>query len=188
MKIDICLSPALYLYYAEVGNTVIIVDIFRATTTICTILYNGAKSVIPIASVEKALEYKTNGFLVGGERNAKKIDFADYGNSPFDYTPERVEEEDVVFTTTNGTQAINIASDSGTLLVGAFSNIDALAEQCVKIGNRIVVLCSGWKNKVNTEDTLFAGALAKNLHENYKINLESDSARMAVNPKNSQNR
>lgn len=180
MKIDICLSPALYPYYAEEGDTVIIVDIFRATTTICTILYNGAKSVIPIASVEKALEYKTNGFLVGGERNAKKIDFADYGNSPFDYTPERVEEEDVVFTTTNGTQAINIASDSGTLLVGAFSNIDALAEQCVKIGNRIVVLCSGWKNKVNTEDTLFAGALAKNLHENYKINLESDSARMAV--------
>ena len=180
MRIDICLSPALYPYYRQENDTVVVVDIFRATTTMCMMLKNGASAVIPVATVEEAQSYKKEGFLVGGERNARKIDFADFGNSPFDYSRQIVKDKEVVFTTTNGTQAINAAKESAKLFIGAFSNIETLAEQCLKAGNRVVALCSGWKNKINIEDTLFAGALAERLSEKAEITFDSDSVSMAL--------
>lgn len=180
MKFDICLSPALYPYYAQENDTVVVVDIFRATTTMCTMLKNGASAVIPVATIEEARSYKEKGFLVGGERNARKIDFADFGNSPFDYTKQIVKDKEVVFTTTNGTQAIDAAKESRTLLIGAFSNIDALAEYCLETAERVVILCAGWKNRVNVEDTLFGGALAERLIAQTTVRADSDTVRMAM--------
>ncbi len=165
MKVDICFSPALYPYYAD-NNTariVIVVDIFRATTTMCAALKNGAKSIIPVASIEEAQAYKEKGFPVGAERNVKRCDFADFGNSPFDYTPEKVAEKDIVFTTTNGTQAIEAANDAHALVIGAFSNISAIVDFCVAAQKDVLVLCAGWNNRFNIEDTLYAGAVAKRL-------------------------
>ncbi len=181
MKIDICLSPALYPHYKQDNDIVIVVDIFRATTTICAMFENGATGVYPIASTEEAKEYKSKGYLVGGERNTKKMDFADFGNSPFDYTRNVVEGKDLVFTTTNGTYAIDMARESKIVFAGAFSNIDTLVKKCANIGGRIVVLCSGWKNKVNIEDTLFAGAFASKLSRiTNNLEIESDSVRMSM--------
>ncbi|MDR2956036.1 MAG: 2-phosphosulfolactate phosphatase, partial [Prevotella sp.] len=109
MKVEICFSPALYPYYSDKNSekTVVVVDIFRATTTMCAALKNGTRAIIPVASIEEAKEYKEKGYLVGAERNVKRCDFADFGNSPFDYTPNKVNGKEVVFTTTNGTQAID---------------------------------------------------------------------------------
>lgn len=180
MRFDICLSPALFPYYAQENDTVVVVDIFRATTSMCTMLKNGASAVIPVASVDEARYYKEKGFLVGGERDAKKIGFADFGNSPFDYSKKIVKDKEVVFTTTNGTQAIDAAKKSRTLLIGAFSNIDTLADKCLQIDNRVVVLCAGWKNRVNIEDTLFGGALAELLISKTALKLDSDSVSMAL--------
>lgn len=180
MKIEVCLSPALYPFYQQDNDIVIVVDIFRATTTICTMFNNGASGVIPVASVDKAKEYKNKGYIVGGERNAKKIEFADFGNSPFEYKREIIEGEDIAFTTTNGTQAIEAAKDCKKLFIGAFSNIDALAKECYDMGGRVVVLCAGWKNRVNAEDTLFAGAFTEKLSRLGNITYGSDSVRMAV--------
>ena len=165
MKVDICFSPALYPYYADnnAERIVIVVDIFRATTTMCAALKNGAKSIIPVASIEEAQAYKEKGFLVGAERNVKRCDFADFGNSPFDYTTEKVTEKDIVFTTTNGTQAIDAANDAHALVVGAFSNISAVVDFCVAAQKDVLVLCAGWNNRFNIEDTLYAGAVAKRL-------------------------
>lgn len=165
MKVDICFSPALYPYYAEnnAERIVIVVDIFRATTTMCAALKNGAKSIMPVASIEEAQAYKEKGYPVGAERNVKRCDFADFGNSPFDYTPEKVAGKDIVFTTTNGTQAIEAASDSHALVIGAFSNISAIVEFCVAAQKDVLVLCAGWNNRFNIEDTLYAGAVAKRL-------------------------
>ena len=165
MKVDICFSPALYSYYAEnnAERIVIVVDIFRATTTMCAALKNGAKSIMPVASIEEAQAYKEKGYPVGAERNVKRCDFADFGNSPFDYTPEKVAGKDIVFTTTNGTQAIEAASDAHALLIGAFSNISAIVEFCVAAQKDVLVLCAGWNNRFNIEDTLYAGAVAKRL-------------------------
>lgn len=161
MKVDICFSPALYPYYADSNDKiVVVVDIFRASTTMCAALKNGAKSIISVASIEEAQDYKSRGYLVGAERNVKRCDFADFGNSPFDYTSDKVSGKDIVFTTTNGTQAINVASDCYRLLVGAFSNIDTIADFCLEEQKDVIVLCAGWNNRFNIEDTLFGGALA----------------------------
>jgi len=162
MTIDICFSPALYPFYA--GNNdkiVVVVDIFRASTTMCTALKNGAKSIIPVASIDEAQEYKKKGYLVGAERNVRRCDFADFGNSPFDYTLEKVKDKDIVFTTTNGTQAIEKAADCFCLIVGAFSNIQSVAEFCLSHKKDVIVLCAGWNNRFNIEDSLYGGALAE---------------------------
>lgn len=164
MKVDVCFSPALYPYYADNNNyIVVVVDIFRATTTMCAALKNGANCIIPVASIEEAQQYKAKGYLVGAERNVKRCDFADFGNSPFDYTKEKVEGKEIVFTTTNGTQAIEAAANADVLTIGAFSNISALTEFCIQKQKDVMILCAGWNNRFNIEDTLFGGALAERL-------------------------
>lgn len=180
MKVDVCFSPALYPYYhVDNENTiVVVVDIFRATTTMCAAFKNGVKSVIPVASIEEAEAYKAKGYLVGAERNVKRCDFADFGNSPFDYTAEKVSGQEVVFTTTNGTQAIEMAAECYRLAIGAFSNISALTEYCYRQGKNVMILCSGWNNRFNMEDSLFAGALAFLLKEK-GVGLASDAANVA---------
>ncbi|MDH6308615.1 2-phosphosulfolactate phosphatase [Dysgonomonas sp. PFB1-18] len=165
MKVDICFTPALYPYYSDDDSDkiVVVVDIFRATTTMCAALNNRARAIIPVASIEEAQAYKSKGYLVGAERNVRRCDFADFGNSPFDYTEDKVGDKEVVFTTTNGTQAIEMASAAGTLIIGAFSNIDAVADFCVGMQKDVIVLCAGWNNRFNIEDSLFGGALARRL-------------------------
>ncbi len=180
MKIEVCFSPALYPYYTtDNERIVVVVDIFRATTTMCAALKNGAKCIIPVASIQEAQDYKAKGYLVGAERNVKRCDFADFGNSPFDYTTDKVENKDVVFTTTNGTQAIEAANDAHILVIGAFSNISSIVDFCMKEKKDVIVLCSGWNNRFNIEDTLFGGALTlKLLEKGYTLN--SDAARIAL--------
>lgn len=180
MTIDICFSPALYPFYA--GNNdkiVVVVDIFRASTTMCAALKNGAKCIIPVASIDEAQEYKSKGYLVGAERNVKRCDFADFGNSPFDYTPDKVKDREIVFTTTNGTQAIEQAADCHCLIVGAFSNIRSVANFCISQEKDVIVLCAGWNNRFNIEDSLYGGALAELLLQN-GYSSGSDSVTIAL--------
>lgn len=179
MILDICPSPALYPYYQHDGDTVIVVDTFRASATICAAFAAGAAAVIPVASLEEAKHYKSNGYLVGAERNARKCDFADFGNSPFEYTPEAVAGREIVFTTTNGTHAIQAAINCRKLFVGTFPNIDAVLNASLQISNRIVILCAGWENKLNIEDLLFGGAFAEKLSAHEPTAFGSDTVRMA---------
>ncbi|MCE5204604.1 MAG: 2-phosphosulfolactate phosphatase [Porphyromonadaceae bacterium] len=179
MIFDLCPSPALYPFYKKENDTVVVVDVFRASATMCTILQNGAAAVIPVADIEEAKQYKLNEFLVGAERKTRKCDFADFGNSPFDYTREIVAGKEVVFTTTNGTMAIEMGRDSKHLFIGTFSNIDALVNKCMESSERIVVLCAGWNNRVNVEDTLFGGAFAERLAEKNVLSFGSDAVRIA---------
>ncbi len=138
------------------------VDVFRASATMCAILHNGATAIIPVADIEEAKRYKSEEFLVGAERDTRKCDFADFGNSPFDYIREKVAGKEIVFTTTNGTRAIEMGgSESKKLYVGTFSNIGALAEKCAEKSERVVIICAGWNNRVNIEDMLFGGAFAE---------------------------
>lgn len=180
MTLDICLSPALYPFYRKENDVVVVVDIFRATTTMCAAFNNGATAIIPIADIELAKKYKSEGFLVGAERKTRRVEFADFGNSPFEYTKEKVSGREIVFTTTNGTHAIEAAKDCSRLFIGAFSNINALVDKCLSAGERIVVLCAGWNNKVNIEDTLFGGAFAEKMSEKTEVVFESDTVRMAI--------
>ncbi len=175
MKIDVCFSPALYPFHHNAEAVVVVVDIFRATTTICAALVNGARKIIPVASVDEAMEYKSKGYLVGAERNVKRCDFADFGNSPFDYTPDHVAGKEIVFTTTNGTQAIQAAASAHALVIGAFVNLTSVVQFCVEQQRDVVILCSGWNNKFNLEDSIFAGALIEQLLDLH-FEIKSDSA------------
>src|SRR5690554_741506 len=180
MTLDLCPSPALYPFYRKGNDTVIVVDIFRASTTMCTMLHNGAAAIITVPAIEDAIQYKSAGFLVGAERQTRKCDFADFGNSPFDYRREKVLGKEIVFTTTNGTMAIEMGRESRMLYIGAFSNIDVLANRCMKDSDRVVILCAGWHNRINMEDTLFGGAFAEALSCRGEITHGSDAIKIAT--------
>ncbi len=180
MKIDVCFSPALYPVYHNPENIVVVVDVFRATTTIAAAFQNGAHSIRPVATIEEGIAYKQQGWLVGAERNVKRCDFADFGNSPFEYTPNKVKGKDIAFTTTNGTKSITIAKEAFRVVTGAFINLQAVADYCIKHGRDIVVLASGWEDKVNIEDTLFGGALAKLLIESGSYQSGGDATIIAL--------
>lgn len=180
MKIDVCFSPALYPYYKEENDMiVVVVDVFRATTSMCTALKNGAKSIIPVATPEEAEAYYKKGYLVGGEENMEMFSFATFGNSPSDYSLQKVEGKDIVMSTTNGTRAIEAASDADCLLIGSFSNISSIADFCIKKQKDVLVLCAGWKDKFNLEDTLFGGALGEKLVLEGDYNSDFDAVGMA---------
>ena len=179
MKIEVCFSPALYPAYHDPEAIVVVVDIFRATTTMAAAFSNGVRSIRPVATVEEAQAYKEKGWFVGAERNVRRCDFADFGNSPFDYTPEKVAGKEIVFTTTNGTKAITIAQSAYRVVTGAFINLQAVADYCVGHKRNVVVLCSGWQDKVNIEDTLFGGALVDLLVNTGLYEKGSDSAVIA---------
>lgn len=179
-KVSVCFSPALYPFYAEQDTMVVIVDIFRATTSICSAFYNGAKSVRTVASVQEAKILKSQGYLVAAERNVKKCDFADFGNSPFDFTAEKVADKEIIFTTTNGTQAVEIALDADEIIIGAFSNIESLFYYCLNSKKNVLILCSGWNNRFCIEDTLFAAALTEKLLATNQFEYKSDAVKVTL--------
>ena len=162
-KLETCFSPALYEVDQHKGSIVVIIDILRATSAICTAFENGVVSIIPVAGVAEAKEYKNRGFPVAAERDGFILDFADFGNSPFNFVREKVEGKTIVYSTTNGTGIINMASSAYKIVVGSFLNISALATWLISQEKDIVLLCAGWKNRFNLEDTICAGAIAEKL-------------------------
>lgn len=179
-NITVCFSPALFPYYAEKGSIAVVIDIFRATTSICAAFQHGARAVRTMADLDEVFALKAKGALVAAERNTRKCDFADFGNSPFDFTSEKVSGKEIIFTTTNGTRAVEVALDSDEILIGAFSNISLLTEYCAQQNKNIILVCSGWNKRFCLEDTLFAGAFIEKmtLHSNYT--LKSDAGIVAV--------
>jgi 2-phosphosulfolactate phosphatase len=179
--IEVCLTPALFSVKPS-GKEVIVVlsDILRATTSICTAFENRAKSIIPVATLDEARQLKKEGYLVASEQDGKKLDFADFGNSAFSFTREAVEGKTLVYCTTNGTRALEIAKPASKIAIGAFINLSALASWLVYQDKSIVVLCSGWKGKFCLEDTLFAGALTEKLlgHPTFETSCDSAFAAM----------
>ena len=159
LTIDACFSPKLYPVYEEQNNIVVIIDIFRATSAICTAFEWGAEKIIPVATVEEARVWKSKGYLTGAERDAIQVEGFDFGNSPFHYMDERIKGQTIVITTTNGTQAIEVSKNAHKVVIGSFLNIDALCSWLVEQQKNVLLLCSGWKNKFNLEDALFAGAV-----------------------------
>jgi 2-phosphosulfolactate phosphatase len=180
MTVDVCFLPALYDAYRNDEAIVVVADVFRATSTIVAAFENGVKSVKPVASIAEAQRFKEEGWLVGAERNVARCEFADFGNSPFDYTADKVAGKEVVFTTTNGTQALMAAVEAWKVITGAFVNLQAVADFCIEENRDVLVLCAGWEGKINKEDTLFGGVLAEILIESgYRLN--GDAAKIALN-------
>jgi 2-phosphosulfolactate phosphatase len=162
-KLETCFSPALYEPDEHTDSIVVIIDILRASSAICTAFANGAVSILPVADANEAREYKSRGYLVAAERDGFVLDFADFGNSPFNFTREKVEGKTIVYSTTNGTGIINLASSAHAIAVGSFLNIGALTEWIIMQASNTLLFCAGWKNRFNIEDTVCAGAIASKL-------------------------
>ena len=174
--IEVSFTPENFEVYDAKDSIVVVNDIFRATSAMCTAFENGAKSMVPVETIEEARALQAKGYLAGAERDAVKVEGFDFGNSPYDYMGDHVKGQTLVLTTTNGTRAIEMAKGvSDTIVIGSFLNISALTKWLVKQNKNVLILCSGWKGRINLEDSLFAGALTKELiKEDGGYSLEHD--------------
>lgn len=174
-KIEVCFTPELYRFYHNRETIVVIADILRATTAIVTAFDKGVEKIIPVGSVEEARKYKEQGYLLAAERDGLVLDFADFGNSPYNFTRDRIEGKTIAYSTTNGTNAIQMAGECYRVVIGAFINFSALADWLVKQERDILIFCAGWKGKFNLEDSLFAGALSEKILVSSRFHTDCDS-------------
>lgn len=178
--VEVCFSPKLYGHKLTEGKfTTVVVDILRATTSICAAFDHGVKEIIPVSGLDEAREMKRNGYFVACERNGEIMDFADIGNSASDFLRHDLKGQAVAFSTTNGTKTINMARDAEHVLVGSFVNIQALADLLIEKKKNVVIFCAAWKSLFNLEDSVFAGALAEMLL-NHGFSTACDSVLGAV--------
>lgn len=169
-NLEVCLTPALLHLHDFTESIVVVIDIFRATSSICYGIENGAEAIIPVATIEACESYRNSEFLLAAERNGEVVDGFDFGNSPFSYVKEKVDGKTIVLTTTNGTHAINMSRGASRIVIGSFLNLASLCNWLKSQPNDVLLLCSGWKDKVNLEDTLFAGGVVHYLRdENYAL-------------------
>lgn len=179
-NIEVCFSPALTNHFDITKKNVVLIDILRATSTICTAFARGVAEIIPVATEEEALKYKKSGHIVAGEHNGKTLAFADYGNFPLSLMAIDLKGKSMIFCTTNGTKAVCAAAQARRLIFGSYLNFSAVAAFLEKNNKDTVLLCSGWNNNFSLEDTLFAGALCSKLIDEKKFRLCDDAAMAAL--------
>ena len=169
-------SPALLNLYDINNAIVVIIDVLRATSTIATALYNGAKAVIPVDSVPKCIEIgRKIECITAGERDGMIAEGLQYGNSPFEYPTEFIGGKTLVLTTTNGTKLLHMALErgAGEVITGSFPNISSVCNYLAESKQQVILGCAAWKDRVNIEDMLFAGAVISRIKEHFTINCDS---------------
>jgi 2-phosphosulfolactate phosphatase len=182
IHIEVVLSPAL-LHLTDVKDSnVVVIDILRATSTICTAIHEGAESVKAVKTPSEALLLKEKGYITAAERDGIKLEGFDMGNSPFECMQGAVKGKRIALTTTNGTKCIEAVAYSGVrnVLSGSFLNLEALATWLANDGHRVVLFCAGWKDSFNLEDTLFAGALSELIGRKTDCSIDCDATLMSM--------
>ncbi|MEO6405599.1 MAG: 2-phosphosulfolactate phosphatase [Ferruginibacter sp.] len=171
-----CLSPSLLHLYNVSKSIVVIIDVLRATSTIATALYNGAKAIVPVDSVAECIRLgKQIDSITAGERDGQIAEGLSYGNSPFEYPKKFIHKKTLVLTTTNGTRLLHMALEKGApeIITGSFPNLSVVCDHLLKQNKKIVLACAAWKDRINIEDTLFAGAVIERIMENFTINCDA---------------
>ncbi len=170
------LSPSLLPLYDISDSVVVIIDILRATSTIATALYNGAKEIIPVNSVAECIKLgKQMAVITAGERDGQIAEGLQYGNTPFQYTEEFIKGKTLVLTTTNGTRLLHmaLAANAKGIVTGSFCNISSVCDYLSKENKNVILACAAWKNRINIEDTLFAGAVINRIKSQFRINCDA---------------
>jgi len=178
-----CLSPALLDLYDVDKSIVVIIDVLRATSTIATALHNGAKAIIPVETVAECIRIgKQIDSITAGERDGQIAEGLEYGNSPFEYPAEFVKGKTLVLTTTNGTRLLHMALSANAkgIITGSFPNLSAVCDFLLKQKQNVILGCAAWKNRVNIEDSLFAGAVINRIGEKFSINCDSSQVVLAM--------
>jgi len=180
--LEVCLSPALLHLYNTKDTIVVIIDVFRATSTIAAALHNGATCVLPVASVADCIRIglATPNSLTAGERDGKVAEGLHYGNSPSEYPRSFVEGKTLVLTTTNGTRLLHMIKECKEIITGSFLNLNAVSDFLIKQNANVLLACAAWKDRFNLEDTLFAGAVIDNIKSSFDTNCDSVRAAHAL--------
>jgi len=171
-----CLSPALLHLYRVNHAVVVIIDVLRATSTIATALFNGAKYVVPVDNIPRCIELgKAIDSITAGERDGQIAEGLQYGNSPFEYPRDFVAGKTLVLTTTNGTKLLHMALEKGAshIVTGSFPNLTAICDYLISTQQQVILACAAWKDRINLEDTLFAGAVISKVRQHFSINCDS---------------
>lgn len=177
------LSPALLHLYDVSSSIVVIIDVLRATSTIATALHNGAKHIIPVETVAECIQFgKKIVCITAGERDGHIAEGLEYGNSPFEYPASFIKGKTLVLTTTNGTKMLHmaLARNAKGIITGSFPNISAVCNYLVAQKRPVILGCAAWKDRVNIEDTLFAGAVVNRIKEHFTINCDSSAIAEAM--------
>jgi 2-phosphosulfolactate phosphatase len=163
MHIDIRFLPFPLNPNSLFNRAVVVIDVLRATSVMVHALSEGAMEVIPVATVEEALQrvkiFDSGSALLGGERGSRKIEGFDLGNSPKEYFADRVKGKRLVLTTTNGTKAFHLVSSGEEIMVGSFFNIGATARRCLELDKDLLIFPSGDSGEFSLEDTVCGGML-----------------------------
>ena len=174
-KVEVCFTPNMFPLYAEDFEVVVVIDVLRATSAICTAFHYGVDKIIPVSTIDQAIEYKDKGYYVAAERKGKIVSGFEFGNSPLAYMNDKLKDQTLVLTTTNGTKAINMAKDIEHLFIGSFLNLDAISNYLIELNKSVLILGSGWENKFCLEDSICAGAISEKLLKTNKFESNNDS-------------
>ncbi|MCG8340077.1 MAG: 2-phosphosulfolactate phosphatase [Cytophagales bacterium] len=172
-KVEVCLSPELIHLYDIKEKLVIVVDVLRATSSMVTAFAYGVKKIIPVTTLKECKKWQAAGYLATAERDGQKVEGFDLDNSPLSYRRKDLQGRTIAMTTTNGTMAIKRANTARKIIIGAFLNLAAVANYCLQQQDDVVILCAGWRGKVNMEDTLFAGALVESIKHQFELGDDS---------------
>lgn len=183
MKAEVFLTSSIVTEEDVKDRTVVVIDVLRACSTISSALHNGARAIVPVADMAQAGKIASNldqrSYLLGGERDGIKIEGYHLGNSPLEYSSDRVRDRTIIFNTTNGTVAISQARMAEHLVIGCFLNAGRVVDFIREAGLDVTIICAGWRNRVSLEDTLCAGMLLYRLWEGQEPDRVSDTAHIA---------
>ena len=174
--------PDLLVPEKAAGDAAVVIDVLRASTTITYALAAGDREVIPCLEVADALAaaeaFAAEARILGGERGGERIDGFDLGNSPEEYTPQRVAGKSVVFTTTNGTRAALCVQSAGEILIAGFVNATAVVQRLLD-RQRIHIVCAGTRGQKSEDDVLLAGMLVDHLQRDGRTRWQQNGQAVA---------
>ena len=165
----VCLTTALIPTFEIEDSIAVVIDVLRATTSFCVALDRGATEIIPVRSLKECRQYGRQGYLTAAERGAQKVPGFHFGNSPKEFLQTDLRGKKLAFTTTNGTRALHAVRHAKEVVAGAFVNMSVMLDFLRQRAQPTLLVCAGWKDHVNLEDTLFAGAVATYLENDFRI-------------------
>lgn len=177
MKIDVAFLPSLIKKERFTNDTCIVLDIFRASGSIITAGMNGCKQITPLLTIEdaKILAESKPAALLAGERKSIKIEGFHFGNSPREFIADKVNNKEIIMTTSNGTRAIKSTNDNITF-IGGFLNANAICQKALSLQQNILIICAGTENDFSLEDALCAGYMVNIIQEQHHQVALTDSA------------
>jgi 2-phosphosulfolactate phosphatase len=177
-SIEVCFTPELIHLHEVKGKLVVVVDIFRATSTMVAALAHGVTEILPFADLESCRAMQGQGYLIAGERDGLTAPGFELGNSPVAYLEGNYAGKKLAMTTTNGTLALEKSKGASEILIGAFPNLKATASYIQSRNLDVLIHCAGWKGRFNLEDSLYAGALVQALSSSH-VNQEDGAIAMS---------